>query len=277
VPVGDRLRISGSAEITGFDTEPAMARAEAIIANAGSTFPQLLQHLDRGKARFWAGLRPVTPAALRSSAAPKSVVSGFNAGHGHLGWTLACGSGRVIADLMNVATPAFPCPGRREPSPRRQPDVRRVRAMRIGFTGGHGAQVQAATRINRGLARPGADAHVALKLLVQRAIAGVREQAAALQRRQLALRRHDDDVVAADAADGIRADLLIAAPEDVALAADDADDDLRRPSPHQFRDLRAREIQSQHLPSRIASTPSRVPASPRWLRMRCVVVPRTRM
>ena len=62
VPVGDRLRISGSAEIAGFDTEPAMARAEAIIANAGSTFPQLLQHLDRGKARFWAGLRPVTPA-----------------------------------------------------------------------------------------------------------------------------------------------------------------------------------------------------------------------
>ncbi|HZF33560.1 MAG TPA: D-amino acid dehydrogenase [Candidatus Angelobacter sp.] len=110
VPVGDRLRISGSAEITGFDTEPAMARAEAIIANAGSTFPQLLQHLDRGKARFWAGLRPVTPAGTPIIGRTEIGGLWINAGHGHLGWTLACGSGRVIADLMNGRDPGIPLP-----------------------------------------------------------------------------------------------------------------------------------------------------------------------
>jgi len=110
VPVGDRLRISGSAEIAGFDTEPAMARAEAIIGNAGSTFPQLLQHLDRGKARFWAGLRPVTPAG--TPIIGRTAISGLwvNAGHGHLGWTLACGSGRVVADLVDGRDPGIPLP-----------------------------------------------------------------------------------------------------------------------------------------------------------------------
>jgi D-amino-acid dehydrogenase len=110
VPVGDRLRISGSAEITGFDTEPAMARAEAIIANAGATFPQLRQHLDRSKARFWAGLRPVTPAG--TPIIGQTAISGLwiNAGHGHLGWTLACGSGRVAADLMHGRDPGIPVP-----------------------------------------------------------------------------------------------------------------------------------------------------------------------
>ena len=46
VPIGDRMRISGSAEITGYDTTPAPARAEAIIANASFTFPELTRHLD---------------------------------------------------------------------------------------------------------------------------------------------------------------------------------------------------------------------------------------
>jgi D-amino-acid dehydrogenase len=110
VPVGDRLRISGSAEITGFDTEPAMARADAIIANVSATFPQLLQHLDRGKARFWAGLRPVTPAG--TPIIGRTAIGGLwiNAGHGHLGWTLACGSGRVLADVMNGRDPGIPLP-----------------------------------------------------------------------------------------------------------------------------------------------------------------------
>src|SRR5262245_15444877 len=110
VPVGDRLRISGSAEITGFDTEPAMARAEAIIANAGATFPQLRQHLDRSTARFWAGLRPVTPAGTPIIGETRIAGLWINAGYGHLGWTLACGSGRVAADLIVGRDPGIPVP-----------------------------------------------------------------------------------------------------------------------------------------------------------------------
>src|SRR5262245_44983414 len=87
---------------------------------------------------------------------------------------------------------------------------------------------------------------MALKLLVQRALAGIHEQAAARERGQLVLGRDDDDVVSADGADDVRADLLVAASEDVALAADDADDDPRRPPADELRDLRAREIEPEH-------------------------------
>jgi D-amino-acid dehydrogenase len=108
VPIGDRMRISGSAEITGYDTTPAMPRAEAIIANAGFTFPQMLKHLDRTKARFWAGLRPVSPAGTPIIGETKIKGLWINAGHGHLGWTLSCGSGRLIVELIEGRKPEIP-------------------------------------------------------------------------------------------------------------------------------------------------------------------------
>jgi D-amino-acid dehydrogenase len=110
IPIGDRMRISGSAEITGFDTTPAMPRADAIIANASFTFPQLSAHLERPLARFWAGLRPVTPAGTPLIGETRIKGLWINAGHGHLGWTLACGSGRVIADLISGRRPEIPLP-----------------------------------------------------------------------------------------------------------------------------------------------------------------------
>lgn len=110
VPIGDRMRISGSAEIAGYDTEPAMPRAEAIIANASYTFPELPKHLDRGKARIWAGLRPVSPAG--TPIIGRTAVGGLwvNAGHGHLGWTLACGSGHALAEMIDGRSPPIPIP-----------------------------------------------------------------------------------------------------------------------------------------------------------------------
>jgi D-amino-acid dehydrogenase len=107
VPLGDRMRISGSAEITGYDTTPADARCEAIVANASQTFPDLPRHFDRATARFWAGLRPVTPAG--TPIIGRTSINGVwvNAGHGHLGWTLACGSGRVLADLVDGRDPGI--------------------------------------------------------------------------------------------------------------------------------------------------------------------------
>ena len=112
VPIGDRMRISGSAEITGYDATPATPRAEAIIANASFTFPELPRHLDRSKARIWAGLRPVSPAG--TPIIGPTAIEGLwvNAGHGHLGWTLACGSGRVVADMVSGRRPEIELPGR---------------------------------------------------------------------------------------------------------------------------------------------------------------------
>jgi len=110
VPIGERMRISGSAEITGYDATPATARAQAIIANAAFTFPQLNRHFDIAKSRVWAGLRPVSPSG--TPLIGETAIKGLwiNAGHGHLGWTLSCGSGRVLADLFDRRDAGIPLP-----------------------------------------------------------------------------------------------------------------------------------------------------------------------
>jgi D-amino-acid dehydrogenase len=110
IPIGDRMRISGSAEITGYDTTPAPARAQAIIDNASFTFPEIKRHLDPSTARIWAGLRPVTPAGTPIIGRTRLDGLWVNAGHGHLGWTLACGSGRVAADLIAGRDPGIEPP-----------------------------------------------------------------------------------------------------------------------------------------------------------------------
>jgi D-amino-acid dehydrogenase len=110
VPIGDRMRISGSAEIAGYDTTPALSRAEAIIANASFTFPQMARHFDLSQSKVWAGLRPVTPSGTPIIGETRIPGLWINAGHGHLGWTLSCGSGRLIADLIDGRDPGFSPP-----------------------------------------------------------------------------------------------------------------------------------------------------------------------
>jgi D-amino-acid dehydrogenase len=110
IPIGDRMRISGSAEITGYDTTPAAERAEAIISNASFTFPEMKRHSELAKARIWAGLRPVSPAGTPIIGRTRIDGLWVNAGHGHLGWTLACGSGRVLVDLMSGRRPEIEVP-----------------------------------------------------------------------------------------------------------------------------------------------------------------------
>jgi D-amino-acid dehydrogenase len=110
VPIGDRMRVSGSAEIAGYDATPAMARAEAIIANAAFTFPEMRRHFDISKSKVWAGLRPVSPSGTPIIGETRIRGLWINAGHGHLGWTLSCGSGRLIADLIEGRDPGIPVP-----------------------------------------------------------------------------------------------------------------------------------------------------------------------
>ena len=110
VPIGDRVRVSGSAEITGYDARPAEARCLAIVANASRTFPALKGAFRDDQAVFWAGLRPVTPAGTPLIGRTRVDGVWINSGHGHLGWTMACGSGRVLADLMHAKDPAIPLP-----------------------------------------------------------------------------------------------------------------------------------------------------------------------
>jgi D-amino-acid dehydrogenase len=110
VPIGGRMRISGSAEIAGYDTTPAIARAEAIVAKASFTFPEMRRHFDISKSKVWAGLRPVSPSGTPIIGETHIRSLWINAGHGHLGWTLSCGSGRLLADLIDGRDPGIPLP-----------------------------------------------------------------------------------------------------------------------------------------------------------------------
>jgi len=111
VPLGDRLRVSGSAEVAAYDTTPSPARCQAIIRNVVSVFPDFAKCVDPATAKYWAGVRPVTPTGTpilgRSPVANLYIA----AGHGHLGWTMGCGSGHVMADLVAGRTPEIDMSG----------------------------------------------------------------------------------------------------------------------------------------------------------------------
>lgn len=104
-PLGDRIRIAGSAEVTGWDTTPSPARVQAVLERAFTVFPDLRRCYDPATAEVWAGLRPIVPNG-RPLIGPTSLPGLYlNTGHGHLGWTLAHGSAkRLAASLEHSAT-----------------------------------------------------------------------------------------------------------------------------------------------------------------------------
>jgi D-amino-acid dehydrogenase len=110
VPLADRVRVAGSAEVAAYDAQPAETRCDAIIANVAKTFPTLKGAFRREQAVLWAGLRPVTPAGSPLIGRTRMDGLWINAGHGHLGWTMACGSGRVLTDLIQGRDPGIPLP-----------------------------------------------------------------------------------------------------------------------------------------------------------------------
>ena len=91
-----RLRVGGMAELGGYDLRLDPARRATLEKVVRELFPGG----DLGRAQFWTGLRPMTPDSTPVIGA--SPVRGLylNTGHGTLGWTMACGSGRLVADLL---------------------------------------------------------------------------------------------------------------------------------------------------------------------------------
>jgi D-amino-acid dehydrogenase len=100
VPIGDRLRITGSAEMTNYDTTPSPVRGQAVVDNVLKTFPDFARCYDRAGAKWWAGSRPVTPSGVAYMGRTPIGNLFVNAGHGHLGWTMSCGAGRVVASIV---------------------------------------------------------------------------------------------------------------------------------------------------------------------------------
>ncbi|MCX7171669.1 MAG: D-amino acid dehydrogenase [Proteobacteria bacterium] len=100
--LGERLRVAGTAEFAGHDTALNDVRCQALLERAMSLFPHAG---DRTRVEFWAGLRPVTPGNVPLIGATRFANLYLNTGHGTLGWTMACGSGRLLADLVSGRMP----------------------------------------------------------------------------------------------------------------------------------------------------------------------------
>lgn len=100
--LGDRLRIAGTAELSGYSTELNPVRCAVLTRRAREMFPEAGMY-DR--AVYWAGLRPSTPSNVPLIGRTKLGNLWLNTGHGTLGWTLACGSARALADLMSGKKP----------------------------------------------------------------------------------------------------------------------------------------------------------------------------
>lgn len=105
--LGDVLRVAGTAEFSGYDTTLNPVRCDALVRRVRQIFPRLE---TQGDVASWAGLRPATPGnvPLVCSLAHAGLAGlWLDTGHGTLGWTLACGSGRLLADLVAGRDPGL--------------------------------------------------------------------------------------------------------------------------------------------------------------------------
>ena len=100
--LGDRLRIAGTAELNGYDRDLNRVRCEAIVKRVEQLFPGAG---DTSQAQFWTGLRPATPSNLPVIGRTKLPNLFLNTGHGTLGWTHSCGSGKSIARIVSGLKP----------------------------------------------------------------------------------------------------------------------------------------------------------------------------
>ena len=99
-PLGYSLRVAGTAEFAGFNEDIHQKRIDYLYKTLESIYPSISANLDLDKGTLWYGFRPMSPDGMPYIGPTK--ISGLfvNTGHGHSGWTLAMGSGDVLADLM---------------------------------------------------------------------------------------------------------------------------------------------------------------------------------
>jgi D-amino-acid dehydrogenase len=106
--LGDYVRIAGTAEMAGYDTSlnsrQSRVRCNALVERYKQIFPGVA---DVGAPLFWTGLRPSTPSNVPLIGRTALNRLWINAGHGTLGWTLGCGSGRALALVMSGKHPGL--------------------------------------------------------------------------------------------------------------------------------------------------------------------------
>jgi D-amino-acid dehydrogenase len=102
--LGDRIRVGGMAELDGYSTALNPRRRATLEHVVSDLYPV---GGDAKTGIFWSGLRPMTPDGPPVIGRAEFKNLWINSGHGTLGWTMACGSGRVLADLVSGRAPAM--------------------------------------------------------------------------------------------------------------------------------------------------------------------------
>jgi len=100
--LGERLRVAGTAEFNGYNTELNSVRCAALMQRTHELFPELR---PSGEPEFWCGLRPSTPSNVPFVGRARLPNLYLNTGHGTLGWTMACGAGVALADIISGRQP----------------------------------------------------------------------------------------------------------------------------------------------------------------------------
>ena len=98
----DRISVGGTAELASYDLSLLEKRRATISMVVRDVFPE---GGDVAKAEFWTGLRPMTPSNVPYIGKSRYSNLFLNTGHGTLGWTMGCGSGRAIADIVSGRIP----------------------------------------------------------------------------------------------------------------------------------------------------------------------------
>ncbi|GHA92665.1 D-amino acid dehydrogenase [Modicisalibacter luteus] len=100
----NRIRVGGTAELASYDLSLLEKRRATISMVVRDVFPE---GGDVAQAEFWTGLRPMTPDSTPIIGGTKYSNLWLNTGHGTLGWTMSCGSGQLLADLVAGHQPAI--------------------------------------------------------------------------------------------------------------------------------------------------------------------------
>jgi D-amino-acid dehydrogenase len=106
--LGDRIRVGGTAEVGGYRIKLAAGRRETLERSLRDLFPR---GGDLNGLSFWSGLRPMTPDGPPIIGKTRYRNLYLNTGHGTLGWTMACGAGRIVTDQLLGRRPEIPTEG----------------------------------------------------------------------------------------------------------------------------------------------------------------------
>lgn len=100
--LGDRMRVAGTAELSGYNRKLNYTRCRAIVRRTAEVMPEA-GYWDQ--AEFWTGLRPATPSNVPYIGKSHFANLYLNTGHGTLGWTHSCGSAAALADIIGGRKP----------------------------------------------------------------------------------------------------------------------------------------------------------------------------